>query len=65
MACWLSGRDGAARLGDIDRIVALAGDLGAIEIVVGLPTSLSGTESRSRRGTSIRPYLAGAAARCR
>jgi putative Holliday junction resolvase len=49
--------------GDIDRIVALAGDLGAIEIVVGLPTSLSGTEGPAAAGVrAFTRTLAGAAA---
>lgn len=49
--------------GDIDRIVALAGELGAIEIVVGLPTSLSGREGPAAAG--VRDFarsVAGAAA---
>ncbi|HKA69332.1 MAG TPA: Holliday junction resolvase RuvX [Actinomycetes bacterium] len=49
--------------GDIDRIVALASELRAIEIVVGLPTSLSGLEGRA--ATEVRAFarpLAGAAA---
>ena len=48
--------------GDIDRIVALAGDLEAIEIVVGLPTSLSGTEGPAAAGVrAFARALAGAA----
>ncbi|MGH8834994.1 MAG: Holliday junction resolvase RuvX [Actinomycetes bacterium] len=49
--------------GDIDRIVVLAGDLGAIEIVVGLPTSLSGAEGPAAAGArAFARALAGAAA---
>lgn len=49
--------------GDIDRIVVLAGDLGAIEIVVGLPTSLSGAEGPAAAGARVfARALAGAAA---
>lgn len=49
--------------GDIDRIVAVAGERRAIEIVVGLPTSLSGSEGPA--ATEVRTFarsLAGAAA---
>lgn len=49
--------------GDIDRILALARDQGAIEIVVGLPTSLSGTEGPAAAGArAFARTLAGAAA---
>jgi putative Holliday junction resolvase len=35
--------------GDLDQIVALSADLGAMEIVVGLPLSLSGADTPSTR----------------
>lgn len=49
--------------GDLDRIVALARDLEAIEIVVGLPTSLSGSEGPAAAGVrAFARTVAGAAA---
>ncbi len=40
--------------GDIDRIVELAAENEAVEVIVGLPTSLSGREGPAAGGTPVR-----------
>lgn len=47
--------------GDLARLVALAGERAAIEIVVGLPRSMSGTEGTAAR--SVRQFAVGLARR--
>jgi putative pre-16S rRNA nuclease len=42
--------------GDVANIVALAAENGAVEVVVGLPTSLSGSEGRAAAG--VREFAA-------
>ena len=47
--------------GDVDRIVALVAENAAVEVVVGLPVSLDGTEGPSAAG--VRSFVDGLAAR--
>ncbi|MBO0770986.1 MAG: Holliday junction resolvase RuvX [Actinobacteria bacterium] len=47
--------------GDIDRLAAMAADAGAIEVVVGLPTGLSGREGTA--AAAARSFAAALAAR--
>jgi len=47
--------------GDVDRIVALVAENAAVEVVVGLPVSLDGTEGPS--AAEVRSFVDGLAAR--